>query len=153
MDRVSFVAALLLAAVAVEAQKSSFDYQKMAEDWKSMPDSWCGSNEQTPIDLDNSGDQDQYTQMPSGFTPSFELPTVSDVTANHNGGNVNLEFDASSGSTFPYPSGGTFTSLSGEYTGDLPGVEEGSKGKKSYPEGDTETPAFAQGTLIDLHWH
>eukprot|EP00951_Prasinocladus_malaysianus_P001734 scaffold12235_cov37-Prasinocladus_malaysianus.AAC.1 len=125
----------------------------LAEDWKSFDGTWCGSVEQAPIDLFNSDEFDQYEKMPSGFAPSFNLPTVDGATANHNGKNVNLDFQTDSGSTFPYPSGGTFTSLSGDYTGDLPGVPEGSTNKSEYGEGDDDTAAYAQGTLIDLHWH
>ena len=124
-------------AVGVVQGQVKFDYNAYAQDWKDIPDSFCGSNEQSPIDIMNKGEISSYKQMPMDFAPVFDLPTVSDVKANHNGYNINFEFPATPGATFRFPEAGPFLKLFGE-------PEESV---------DSLVPAEVQGTLIDIHWH
>uniref|UniRef100_A0A061R0L7 Carbonic anhydrase n=1 Tax=Tetraselmis sp. GSL018 TaxID=582737 RepID=A0A061R0L7_9CHLO len=145
----SFIYAVVILSAANCARGAGYNYFSLAEDWKKIPDSWCASTEQTPIDVEAPSELGQYEAMPTRFNPTFSLPTVEGVTANNNGHNVNLQFGASPGAVFRYPKDGTFTSLYGKYTGTgkLPGR------KLSQNDDYPQHVAAVQGTLIDLHWH
>mmetsp|Transcript_1296 Transcript_1296/g.3721 ORF Transcript_1296/g.3721 Transcript_1296/m.3721 type:complete len:361 (-) Transcript_1296:280-1362(-) len=156
----SFFALLLVALPAMALAAGGYDYKQLAQDWNSMHCTWCGSTEQTPIDLMATSEMGQYVQMPMEFAPTFDLPTVSQASASNNGHNVNLEFATAPGITLRFPAGSSFTSLNGAYTGtglaDDGTCEEPSlPSKNEYPAADVEsaTPEEVQGTLLDLHWH
>mmetsp|Transcript_21775 Transcript_21775/g.60527 ORF Transcript_21775/g.60527 Transcript_21775/m.60527 type:complete len:342 (-) Transcript_21775:80-1105(-) len=157
------IVALLLVALPAVALAAEYDYKLMAEDWKSMECTWCGSVEQTPIDLMAEAEMGSYVQMPMQFAPTFNLPSVTDAFVANNGHNVNLEFATAPGATFRFPKGSTFTSLNGEYTSF--GPSDGcttetpvAVPKSNFPpadmqNSDDEEVEAVQGTLLDLHWH
>lgn len=157
MRSISAIAVLLAAIAPVAISAAGYDYKKLAEDWKTMDCTWCGSKEQTPIDLMNPGEIGQYVQMPMQFAPTFQLPTITSVSANNNGHNVNLEFAAAPGATFRYPRGKTFTSLNGPYTGARAGGDSCPAGstfdKAAFDNSGENQVEEVQATLLDLHWH
>mmetsp|Transcript_17980 Transcript_17980/g.30598 ORF Transcript_17980/g.30598 Transcript_17980/m.30598 type:complete len:377 (-) Transcript_17980:232-1362(-) len=125
--------------------------------WQQRPGTFCHSTEQTPIDVMADSELDSYEPMDMTFAPDITLPKFAPgaLTANNNGHNVNLEFEAASGVTFRYPQGKSFTALYGPYTGvgklDSEVVYNAEKDAVN-----TDGPNAAEeqpGTLIDLHWH
>lgn len=160
------VSTALISAVKADTD-ADYNYLQLAEDWVDRPDSYCGSTEQSPIDL--NGDYMPLTA--SNFVPKIYLPTISSVSIQNSGLNIDLDFEIDDSRLEVYsPKDESFTHLYGDYTGT--GISDSSSrrslrgstsplGEKtndtiltniSLLESEIETEA-SEGILGDIHFH
>lgn len=144
---------LVKSAGQIPGSSGPYNYLLLGEDWKHRPDSWCGSTEQSPIDLEAPSERGSYAKFPMVFAPTFELPSVHYVRIQNNGHNINLEFTPAPGVTVQYPAGKTFTALNGPYTGSGRTRHESIHEKESFDNSGENVPAKIQATITDVHWH